>query len=401
MSTGDSNTFLPQIGFVAESGITEDHFKKFQEAAQEEQVIALVRHTNRKSTELIKKGCPGKPLNIKFHTSDTTGVVTAANSAEVNTARDAGYLVVDADRLARGYIVQNGRRVEVEQRLQNAFWKVEPRQLIDPKLRKPLVGDYDLMGVVNPRNPGQNISLVASNGNVLADTTSPIVRQYAERVNAKLDMPRVLHGAQDQYKPQDPQRAKDPFTGFRGGATVFLPNGQVIYLADEAAVRGFYDLVGRQTRVGQYLSRPMPIRRDGINVVPGRQLTQRLRARAATLGRNAGAVEFLGQSLGSAIQWLGDVGIRRNIQKELQSTHAKTIEDHLLNGNGVLVIVCMQEWYIPDFNGMRARGLLGVYIEAGRTQQAAMDNWMKPKLMKAPPWGWRTYAQYIWIDPAY
>ena len=47
-------------------------------------------------------------------------------------------------------------------------------------------------------------------------------------------MPRVLHGAQDQY------------AGFRKGATAFFPDGTVMYMETEEEVKAFYDAVGRQ-----------------------------------------------------------------------------------------------------------------------------------------------------------
>jgi hypothetical protein len=87
------------------------------------------------------------------------------------------------------------------------------------------------------------------------------------------------------------------------------------------------------------------------------------------------------------------------VERELQTTHAATIATHLASGNGVLIVIRMQEWVVPDFNGMRARGLLGVYIEGGPTQAEALRAWNKPKLINQPPEGWRAYEQFIWIDP--
>lgn len=387
--SGGSSSFAPHGRFIPESGITEDHFQKFQEAAQEEQVVGLVRNTNRKSTDLIKQGCPGKPKGIDFHTSDRTGVVTAVGDVEIRTAQEKGYFVVEpGNRVARGFALQNGKRVQTELKLRNPFWTVEPGQLIDPKLMKPLVGDYDLMSVINPRSPGQNVALVASGGKQLDNVESPIVRRFKDRVNSKFDMPRVHHGAQDQ------------FAGFRGGATVFLPDGRVFFLADEVAVQEFFNEVGRQTRVGQYSS-PPTLPRNGMRVVSARSLSVSLKDKGRAIASNQAAMERLGQTLGMSIQWLGDIATRRQIQKEVATTHATEIEQALANDQGVLVIISMQEWIIPDFNGMRARGLLAVYVESGPTQDAALKSWQKPKILKGPPWGWRTYEEYFWIDPSY
>ncbi|MBL8231923.1 MAG: hypothetical protein JNL98_25725 [Bryobacterales bacterium] len=106
------------------------------------------------------------------------------------------------------------------------------------------MGDYDLMGVINPSAPGRNIALAASNGEKLFDINSPLVREAAERVNRKLDRPRVLHGAQDQYG------------GFDGGCTAFFPDGTAQLLPDEMAVKELYEQLGRQTSKGAYPAPP-------------------------------------------------------------------------------------------------------------------------------------------------
>jgi hypothetical protein len=363
--------------YIPESGMPAAHFDAFLKAAQEQQVIAIVRNTNKASVPLIEKGCPGKPLDIKFHTNEATGVVTAANATEIKHARDLGYLVVDKDLVARGAASPAGKPTELK--LSNAFWKVAPGQVIDAALKKPLVGDYDLMGVAKPSNPGQNIALVASEGKTLKDVSSPIVRRFAEHVNGKLDRPRVLHGAQDQ------------FAGFRGGATAFLPSGKAVFLADDAAVKDFYEQLGRQTRVGKYDTGPK------FPTLPGSAFQPQTRVQGIL--RNQAAMAAAGVMLGEFAQWLGDIGISRRVDEEVQTKHAAAIEAALASGKGVLIIIRLQEWARPNELGMRARAFLGVYIETGYTRAEAMANWDRPKLIKAPPEGWRDFENYVWIDP--
>jgi hypothetical protein len=369
----DPSAFLP------ESGMTEGHFKAFKDVAREQQVIAVVRNTNPASVKLIEMGCPGKPLCIKFHTSESTGVVTAANPGEVAHARTLGYYVVDQDRVARGAATA-GKGPAPELRLTNAFWRLEPGQIIDPKARKPLVGDYDLMGVFSTKNPGQNIALVAKDGKELSDVSSPIVRKFAERVNAKLDRPRVLHGAQDQY------------AGFRGSATAFLPDGTTVLLRDEQAVKRFYDEYGRQPRTGSY--------NKSIPAVPSNAILGG-GGRVQGVFRNQAAMAALGVAIAAGIQALGDIGIQRQIDRQLETTHAEAIKRILARGHGVLIVIRLQEWQTADFNGMRARGLLGVYVVGGATREKALEEWRKPKYLQGPPKGWRVMPeQYLWIDPA-
>ena len=110
---------------------------------------------------------------------------------------------------------------------------------------------------------------------------------------------------------------------------------------------------------------------------------------------------LLGQLLGVAIQSLGDAAIRRRVQNELTTTHAKAIERILARGEGVLVIISMQEWIQADDNDMRARNLLSVSVQGGCTQEAALQTWRSmARLLPGPAKGWRAFEQYAWIDPS-
>lgn len=230
-------------GYIRDSGIPKGHFNAFKAAAKEQKVIVVVRNTNPKSLELIEKyKCPpkGKNLeNIASTKSSSQGIVMAE---DVKAVRARGYAVVDENLVAR---TKDGKAIDLSG---NKFWKLEKGQVIDVNLKKPVVGDYDLMGVIDPAAPGRNIALVASNGETVADVSSPIVRRLKDSVNRRFDTDRVLHGAQDQY------------AGFRGGATVIYPDGHATLLPDEASVRAFYDSpsIMRQTRTGEYASGPRP-----------------------------------------------------------------------------------------------------------------------------------------------
>lgn len=110
---------------------------------------------------------------------------------------------------------------------------------------------------------------------------------------------------------------------------------------------------------------------------------------------------LLGQLLGTAIQSIGDFGIQWRVQREVETTYAQTIQHMLARGDGVLVIIALQEWIQPDFNGMRGRGLLSVYVQGGPTQAAALENWRGvPRLLQGPAKGWRVFERYAWIDPS-
>jgi len=159
------------------------------------------------------------------------------------------------------------------------------------------------------------------------------------------------------------------------------------------------------TLAKQVRSRLKPIGSTGnagtlpVMTVPGRNLA--LQSRAHGILRNQAAIALLGQLLGAAIQGLGDIGIARSVQRELTTTYAEAIRQILARGDGVLVIISMQEWEQPDFNGMRARSLLGVFVEGGSTPESAIATWREvPRFRRAPAKGWRSFEQYAWIDPA-
>ena len=224
--------------YLASSGMTPDHFGVFQLVASQLQLIIIVRNTNRKSTPWIAKGYPPKPMSIKSHTGAKTGKVTAANATEIQIAQAAGFYVLGADGIAR--------RSPTEV-LQKKFpfgtdEQNEPNQIIHPTQQRALVGDYDLLGVIDPAAKGRNITLVTSNGAIVPNRTSPYVERVRNAVNPRLDQARVMHGAQDQYAG-----APD-----KDGSSAFLPNGLAVELTSPQKVIEFYQLLGRQFITGKY-----------------------------------------------------------------------------------------------------------------------------------------------------
>jgi hypothetical protein len=124
-------------------------------------------------------------------------------------------------------------------------------------------------------------------------------------------------------------------------------------------------------------------------------------SRARGVVGNQAAMAVVGQLIGGAIQSLGDIGIRRRVESELRTTHAGAIERILGSGQGVLVIMRMQEWNIPDFSGNRARALIGVSVQGGESEDDALYRWRAtPRLLAGPANGWRSFEQYAWMGPA-
>jgi Anthrax toxin LF subunit len=261
MLTGTATSYLP------ETGMPKPHFDAFRQAARETDSIAVVRNTNTVSTKWIERGFPGKPFNIKIKTSKTTGIVTASTAEEAGKARLEGMFVVEDGGVARRTIFSGGRRTVEEMKLDRADWPVEKGQVIDPVTKKPFVGDYDLMGVAPAKSMGRNIHVVPNQDLAQmgkANFSGPDVEKFQKAVNGKLDRPRVLHGAQDQYGGSALQ------TGFEksGDVTVFYPDGTVRALK-EAEVQGFYNQIGRQTARGKY---PQPA---GVSYPPDQLAARR------------------------------------------------------------------------------------------------------------------------------
>jgi len=217
-------------------GLAPAHVRVFQQVARETKRIIAVRNTNPKSTSWIERGFPPKPMEIKVKTSPSTGIVTATDAADVQAARKHGFFVVDADGVPRNAV---GEELKFST---SPNWPLEPGQVIHPRQQKPLVGDYDLLGVINPEAQGRNLVLAASDGKTLDDWSNPEIKKIASALNSQMDQPRVMHGAQDGFSTLPD----------KGGSVVFFPDGSTRMLNTPEDVAAFYREIGRQTITGSY-----------------------------------------------------------------------------------------------------------------------------------------------------
>lgn len=216
-------------------GMVPAHWWVFRDTAIKVGRIIGVRNTNKLSTQWIAKGYPPKPMDIKIKTSKTTGIVTATSTAEMKEARRLGYIVVDEHGVPRDSLQ---RRVTLKSEPE---WPVEPGQVIHPEQQRPLVGDYDLLTVIDPEAPGRNLAVAASDGIVLADRTNPETSRIAKMVNNQLDQPRVMHGAHDQWADVKAALIETD------GATIFYPDGSVKVLETGQDAVDFFAALGRKT----------------------------------------------------------------------------------------------------------------------------------------------------------
>src|SRR5882724_3001054 len=222
------------MAYIAESGITFTHYGVFEQVAHALNRVIIVRNTNLLSTPWIELGYPPKPRSIKIRTSQETGKVTCLNADHIQKARAVGFYVIDADGFARN---ATGAALPMRFNLADTEEQNQPGQVIHPAQHKALVGDYDLLAVIDPLAPGRNIVLAASNGEAVEDRLGPEVERVMDAVNPRLDQPRIMHGAHDQFSD----------LSAAGGSTAFFPDGASILLWNCDETTNFYAFIGRET----------------------------------------------------------------------------------------------------------------------------------------------------------
>lgn len=228
-------------GAASRAGMTLRHFETFLKVADDMKQVIAVRFTNPNSLQWIKKGFPAKPMEIKIKTNSQTGIVTATNADEIAKARQAGYMVVEQDGVARGPF---GRTADLRGKTE---WPVEPGQVIHPEHGKPLVGDYDLLAVIDPSAPGRNIALATNRGEAVANRTNPIIERVRRTLNDLMGEERVMHGAHDSFGDLGSAVSKPG-----DGSVVFMPDNQFRLMETLDDIEAFYRSIGRQTIRGKY-----------------------------------------------------------------------------------------------------------------------------------------------------
>src|SRR5262249_17489560 len=156
------------------------------------------------------------------------------------------HFVVGAD--GKAYRIVDGKKEVME--VKSPFWTVKEGQVLAPD-GKPVVGDYDLLGVAPIHSTGSNVTLVPEDV-VYGDWTGPAVEKYKAAVNARLEKPRVLHGAQDGYGGDPKYMGLTDDTAY-----AVFPDGRTYVMEGRKAQETFYEALGRQTAAGQY-PRPSP-----------------------------------------------------------------------------------------------------------------------------------------------
>ncbi len=234
----------------AVSGLPEAHLKLAVELARQQNVMVIFRTTNPRGVQHIMNGHPPKPKElIALNTDKITGKVTVRTSKQWSIATKKGYYILQKDGFAydRGgqrLTGADGKPVKYDMSVKDNFGELtnRPGQVIDPKTRKAVVGDYDLQDVIQPDSAGRNLAPVPDK--VSGDVRNPIINKFANAFNARLqaqgDVSRIVHGADAQFMQYRHFRKN----AFKGDAIGILPDGRVVYFS-EAGLGNFYKAIGR------------------------------------------------------------------------------------------------------------------------------------------------------------
>lgn len=234
----------------AVSGLPETHMKLAIELARKQNVMVIFRTTNPRGVQHIMNGHPPKPKElIALNTDKITGKVTVRTSKQWRIATKKGYYILQKDGFAYNRGGQrlagaDGKPVKYDMSVKDNFGELtnRPGQVIDPKARKAVVGDYDLQDVIQPDSPGRNLAPVPDK--VSGDVRNPIINKFANAFNARLqaqgDVSRIVHGADAQFMQYRHFRKN----AFKGDAIGILPDGRVVYFS-EAGLGNFYKAIGR------------------------------------------------------------------------------------------------------------------------------------------------------------
>jgi len=234
----------------AVAGLPEGHLKIAIELAGKQNVMVIFRTTNPRGVQHIMNGHPpkGKDL-IALNTDKITGKVTARTSKQWRIAAKKGYYILHKDGFAynRGgkrLTGADGRPKKFDMREKGNFNEMTNRsgQVIDPKTRKSVVGDYDLQDVIQPHSQGRNLALVPES--VGQNVSNPIVNRFGNAFNQRLraqgDVNRIVHGADAQFMQYRHFRNG----AFKGDAIGVMPDGRVVYLSQSGLAK-FYKSIGR------------------------------------------------------------------------------------------------------------------------------------------------------------
>lgn len=114
---------------------------------------------------------------------------------------------------------------------------------------------------------------------------------------------------------------------------------------------------------------------------------------------NQNAMAAIGIALEAGAGWLQDRAIAAEVRRRIETDYRDYVQQALNRGDGVLVIIYMDEWILPDVNGFHPKMLAGVGVQSGRTQEDALDTYRsRPNLTPGSSSHCRIYETYQWVS---
>lgn len=166
---------------------------------------------------------------------------------------------------------------------------------------------------------------------------------------------------------------------------------------------------GMGTKFQERLRRKFNLAQKGDRLVGGSMVQHPNISRIRRLAKNQSLADAIGRSMSRFALWLGEREIRNKVASELENRKAE-IKDAIKRGNGVLIIISLEEWENADFQGNRVARFKGLGIKEGKGDviESAMpkepQSYNNPhpnttyKELK-PPNGWRNVWEFGWISP--
>lgn len=117
-------------------------------------------------------------------------------------------------------------------------------------------------------------------------------------------------------------------------------------------------------------------------------------------GATQNAAALFGTLLASALHRANNWSINAQVQKQLESTYKSQVEGAFANGQGVLVIINIQEPVREDVNGFRSQVLRSIVLKPGPSAELTLRQWRSADSFGVgPDPNCRITEQYLWLDP--
>lgn len=114
---------------------------------------------------------------------------------------------------------------------------------------------------------------------------------------------------------------------------------------------------------------------------------------------NQNAMAALGIAFEAAGFWYQQKEMAAEVRRRLETKYRDYVQQAFSRGEGVLAIIYINEWILPDVNGFYPKMLAGVAVESGPTQDDAFYTYRsRQNLTPGPSPNCRIYEMYQWVS---